>query len=37
MNKPICPVCEDNSGVYPMKDEFTWHCGYCNRDFEEEE
>lgn len=33
--KPECPECHDNSGVYPLSNGITWHCGDCNYEFEE--
>lgn len=35
MNKPICPECKGNNGIYPLKDGL-WHCGDCNYSFEDE-
>lgn len=34
MNKPECPQCGDNSGVF-IKGGI-WYCGDCNYDFEED-
>ena len=33
---PECPECHSIWGVFPLKYGYTWHCGNCNYEFEEE-